>query len=82
MVVLKLIVSLIYQKQMTMTTVTIESEMKRRTDLVEDPKFIKSCLEIAQKMGISAKEWNQNMAYIVLFFANEYCGIENNMRVH
>ena len=60
-----------------MRTITIESEMKRRTDLAEDPKFIQLCIEAAKKMGISAKEWNDNMAYIVLYFANEYCSIEN-----
>ena len=32
------------------TQVTIESELKRRMDLVENPDFRKSCVEIAKKL--------------------------------
>ena len=59
------------------TQVTIESEMKRRMDLVEDPKFRQIAIETAKKMGITAEEWNANKAGLLLMFANEICRIEN-----
>ena len=57
--------------------VTIESEMKRRMDLVENPKFRQIAIEAAKKMGITAEEWNANKAGLLLMFANEICRIEN-----
>ena len=57
--------------------VTIESEMQRRMDLINNPKFVKSCVESAKKLGITAQEWNQNKVGILMFFANEICGMEN-----
>lgn len=56
---------------------TIESETKRRTDLVEDVNFRTICAKAAREMGFTAKEWNDNKAIICLFFANEVCAIEN-----
>jgi hypothetical protein len=59
------------------TQVTIESELKRRMDLVENPDFRKSCVEIAKKLGISAKDWNENKGLLLMMWANEVCRIEN-----
>ena len=57
--------------------VTIESEMQRRMDLIENADFRKLCVEYAKKLGITAEEWNQNKVGILMFFANEICGMEN-----
>jgi hypothetical protein len=57
--------------------VTIETEWKRRTDLIENPEFVKLCVEYAKKLGVSAKEWNENRAGLLMFFANEMCAKEN-----
>jgi len=62
---------------MTNQTITIESEMKRRTDLFENVEFRKLCINAAKKLGITAKEWNENKAMLCLYFANEMCRIEN-----
>jgi hypothetical protein len=59
------------------TQVTIESEMKRRMDLVNNPDFVKSCVESAKKLGITAQEWNENKAMLCLYFANQICSMEN-----
>ena len=66
------------QKQRTMeNTVTVQSEFKRRMDLVNNPDFVKSCVESAKKLGITAKEWNENKAMLCLYFANQICAMEN-----
>jgi hypothetical protein len=57
----------------------INAEMKRRTDLVESEEFRTKCVEVAKKLGITPKEWNENKAAILLFMANEYCKIENTL---
>jgi len=57
----------------------IKAEYKRRMDLVNDVEFRKSCVELAQKLGITADEWNTNKATLLLYFANEFCGIENKL---
>lgn len=57
--------------------VTIESEWKRRTDLIENPVFVKLCIKYAKQLGVTAKEWNDNRAGILMFFANEMCAKEN-----
>lgn len=64
-------------KNMNTQTVTINTEMKRRTDLIEDKAFRVMCIETAQKLGISASEWNKNIDIYLMFFANEMCRIEN-----
>jgi hypothetical protein len=46
-------------------------------DLIESTEFIKLCAEYAKKLGVTAKEWNDNRAGLVLFFANEMCAKEN-----
>ena len=62
------------------TQVTIESELKRRMDLVEDPKFRQIAIEAAKKLGITAEEWNTNRAGLLLMFANEICSLENKQK--
>lgn len=57
----------------------IKAELKRRTDLVECLEFRKSSIELAKKLGITAKEWNENKMLILLMFANEFCAIENKL---
>ena len=61
------------------TTNFIETEYKRRTDLVNDINFRKDCAKIAQQIGITAKEWNENKAIILLKWANDICSIENKL---
>lgn len=56
----------------------ISQEWKRREDLVMDVEFRKICAEGAKKMGITAKEWNENKSVILMMFANKFCGIEND----
>jgi len=63
-------------KAMT-TTITIQSEFKRRTDLIENPEFRKLAVKAAKELGITAKEWNTNKVALLMFFANEFCAIEN-----
>jgi hypothetical protein len=46
-------------------------------DLVNNPDFVKSCVESAKKLGITAKEWNENKAMLCLYFANQICSMEN-----
>jgi hypothetical protein len=62
---------------MNNSTITIESEWKRRTDLIENSEFVKSCIEVSKKLGVTAKEWNENRAGLLMFFANEFCNKEN-----
>lgn len=57
----------------------IKTEYQRRLDLVNDVNFRKSCVELAKKLGITAEEWNENKAMLLLYFANEFCGIENKI---
>lgn len=63
----------------TAAQITAESEFQRRIDLVENPKFIAKCITLAQEIGITAKEWNENKAIILLMFANKYCQLENQL---
>lgn len=62
---------------MTAALHTVQSEWQRRIDLIENPTFISKCATIAKEMGITAKEWNENKAIILLMFANQYCKLEN-----
>lgn len=56
-----------------------ETEWKRRENLVMDIKFRKAAVKAAKSMGITAKKWNENKAVLLLFFANQYCAIENKI---
>jgi len=64
-------------KKIEIMKATVKSELKRRTDLVECLEFRKIAIELAKKMGITAKEWNQNKMAILMMLANEFCIKEN-----
>jgi hypothetical protein len=55
----------------------IKEELKRREDLVMDIEFRKIVAKHAEKIGITADEWNNNKMPILLYFANQFCSIEN-----
>jgi len=55
----------------------IKEELKRREDLVMDIEFRKIVAKHAEKIGITANEWNNNKMPILLYFANQFCSIEN-----
>ena len=57
----------------------IDTEMNRRRDLIEDPDFRKLCIEAAQNMGVTAKEWNDNKMFFLMMFANKACKIEDDL---
>lgn len=59
--------------------ITVKTEMKRRTDLVNDKSFREICAKHAESIGITPKEWNENKAMILLKFANDFCSMENKM---
>tara|TARA_R110000868_G_scaffold121649_1_gene322561 strand:+ start:385 stop:591 length:207 start_codon:yes stop_codon:yes gene_type:complete len=59
------------------TTITIETELKRRMDLVNDFNFRKTCAKHAEAIGVTPKEWNENKAIIIMKFANDFCSFEN-----
>ena len=48
--------------------IEIKKEWNRRQDLVECPKFRKLSAEMAKKLGITAKDWNENRAYFLIVF--------------
>lgn len=55
----------------------IKAELKRREDLVMDIEFRNIVAKHAEKIGITANEWNNNKMPILLYFANQFCSIEN-----
>ena len=55
----------------------IKAELKRREDLVMDIEFRKIVAKHAEKIGITADQWNNNKMPILLYFANQFCSIEN-----
>jgi hypothetical protein len=57
--------------------ITIETELKRRTDLIECPDFINKSVKAANKLGITAKDWNENRTAILLMLANNVCKLQN-----
>ena len=64
-----------------MNTVTIESEFKRREDLINSESFRLKAIEICKQMGITAQEWNENKAGILMYLANEACAIQNKLGI-
>ena len=60
-------------------TITIELEWKRRMNLIQNPEFRKSCVKAAKELGITASEWKENKAMLLMFFANKLCAMENKM---
>ena len=61
------------------TTVTTQSELKRRTDLIENPSFVAKAIESVKLMGISSEEFNNNRMAILMLIANEFCAMENKI---
>jgi hypothetical protein len=61
------------------TTDFITTELKRREELVMDIEFRKLVAKHAENIGITSKEWNENKMPILLYFANEFCSIENKI---
>ena len=59
------------------TQITIESEFKKRTDLIENAEFRAKVAEYCKQIGMTAKDWNENKAGILMMMANEVCGLEN-----
>ena len=55
----------------------ISNEMNLRMKLIESPEFIQTAIKVAKQMSITADEWNNNMGMILLLFANEVIGIDN-----
>jgi hypothetical protein len=61
------------------TTITTQSELKRRTDLIENPSFVAKAIEAVKLMGISSEEFNNNRMAILMLIANEFCSMENKI---
>lgn len=61
------------------TTVTTQLELKRRTDLIENPSFVAKAIEAVKLMGISSEEFNNNRMAILMLIANEFCAMENKI---
>lgn len=59
----------------------IEEQMRMRLDLIQNPTFVKECIQYVQSIGMSAEEWNENMLGILMMFANEVVGYgyKNNL---
>jgi hypothetical protein len=57
----------------------INTEWQRRESLVIDINFRKVAMKAAKEIGITAKEWNENKMALLLYFANEFCSIENKL---
>lgn len=58
----------------------IKAELKRRLDLVENENFRLKCIEFCKKVGVTAKEWNENKTEILMYLANQFCALENELR--
>jgi hypothetical protein len=56
-----------------------QTEFKRREDLINDVKFREVAIKAAKAIGITAEEWNANKMAYLLFFANEFCSLENSL---
>jgi hypothetical protein len=54
-----------------MNTVTTESICNEIETLINCPKFRATCVEVAKKVGITAKEWNENKINILYMFATQ-----------
>jgi hypothetical protein len=49
----------------------IENEMEFRMAIIKDELFIKNSIKVCKKMGLTAQDWNENKAGILMTFANE-----------
>jgi hypothetical protein len=52
----------------------IEEQMRLRMELIETPAFREMCVAYAKSVGITADEWNENRAGILMIMANEVVG--------
>jgi|688.fasta_scaffold1543894_1 hypothetical protein len=55
----------------------IKNEMDLRMSIVNDKEFRLQAVEVAKKLGLTAQEWNENKAMILLFMANEMISMDN-----
>lgn len=60
-----------------MNTVTLQTEMKKRTDYIESESFRIETAKLCEQMGMTAEEWNKNKIKYLLYFANMCCKFEN-----
>ena len=49
---------------------TYEKYIDKLVNKTSDPEFVKFCSEVVQEIGITAKEWNENKAAILVYMAN------------
>ena len=57
----------------------VENFFDKRTDLVNNEKFINWCIGFAKENGITAKEWNENTFAILSLLANQFCIITEEL---
>jgi hypothetical protein len=55
----------------------IKNEMDLRMSIINDKEFRLQAVEVAKKLGLTAQEWNENKAMILLFMANEMISMDN-----
>ena len=60
--------------------VTIENQIERRMNFVEDPKFRKLVAQKMKELGVSPQEWKENAWVYYMYIANEFCAIEDGLR--
>jgi hypothetical protein len=58
------------------TEMTIESEFKKIEDMINDVKFRELAVKFCKKVGITAKEWNENKIGILTMLALKVYNIE------
>lgn len=52
----------------------IEEQMRMRLELIQNPTFVKECIGYVQSLDITAEEWNENKAGILMILANAVVG--------
>jgi len=60
-------------------TVTIISELKRRTEKINEPNFRIICEQHFKSIGMTESEFNNNKSLICFVLANEICRIEDTL---
>ena len=65
-------------KQHDMTTAEqfIKNEMDFRLAIIEDEQFRLNAIEVCKKIGLTAKDWNENKMGILMTLANEMVKID------
>jgi hypothetical protein len=59
------------------TQVTIESEMKRRFDLIENSEFRQLIADAMAAKGMTQEEFDEDAGLYYMWAANVWCGLEN-----